>query len=53
MQAEREVTAEVQRRLEAMGDDRTQWPPAARDECMRMDRKQQVKQPLGAWAWQG
>ena len=41
-QAERAVQAEAERRLASIGSDRTQWPAPARDEVLRLEKKQLV-----------
>ena len=45
-QAEQTVQAEAERRLASVGSDRTRWPAMARDEVLRLEKKQQVGQPL-------
>ena len=45
MQAEQSVEAEAGKRLASIGTDRTRWPAAARDEVMRLKKKQQVDMP--------
>ena len=42
VQAEQSVEAETSRRLASIGSDRTRWPAAARDEVLRLEKKQQV-----------
>lgn len=41
-QAERAVQAEAERRMASIGSDRTQWPAPARDEVLRLEKKQLV-----------
>ena len=42
LQAEEAVQAEAARRLASIGSDRTSWPAVARDEIVRLEKKQQV-----------
>jgi len=45
LQAEQTVQAEAERRLASVGSDRTRWPVVARDEVLRLEKKQQVRVP--------
>lgn len=41
-QAEQSVEAETDRRLASIGSDRTRWPAPAREEVLRLEKKQQA-----------
>ncbi len=42
LQAEQRVQEEAERRLASIGSDRTRWPAMARDEVLRLEKKQLV-----------
>lgn len=42
VQAEQSVEAEAERRVGSIGGDRTRWPAPAREEVLRLEKKQQV-----------
>ena len=44
LQAEQAVQEEAERRVSSIGSDRSRWPPPAREEVVRLEKKQQVKQ---------
>jgi len=42
LQAEQRVQEEAERRVASIGSDRTRWPAMARDEVLRLEKKQLV-----------
>ena len=46
LQAEQTVEAAAEKRLAGMGSDRSRWPAPAREEVLRLEKKQHVSHQL-------
>lgn len=46
LQAEQTVEAEAEKRLAGIGSDRSRWPAPAREEVLRLEKKQHVSHQL-------